>query len=92
MPTYNTIKLESDGALALITLHRPEKRNAISAVMIAELLDALMNVESGSERVAIVTGAGKAFCAGMDLDALKSLATLEERLGSFAGSGAFPSR
>ena len=75
MPTYNTIKIESDGALALITLHRPEKRNAISAVMIAELLDALMNVESGSERVAIVTGAGKAFCAGMDLDALKSLAT-----------------
>src|ERR1700724_1213743 len=75
MPTYNTIKLESDGALALVTLNRPDKRNAISATMIADLLDALKQVESGGERVAIITGAGKAFCAGMDLDALKSLAT-----------------
>ncbi len=75
MPSYDTIKVETDGAHALITLNRPEKRNAISATMIAELLAALKDVESGSERVAIITGAGKAFCAGMDLDALKSLAT-----------------
>ena len=75
MPSYTTIKVESDGALALITLNRPDKRNAISATMIAELLAALDDVESGTERVAIITGTGKAFCAGMDLDALKSLAT-----------------
>jgi methylglutaconyl-CoA hydratase len=75
MTSYSTIKVEADGALALITLNRPEKRNAISATMIAELLDALKNVESGSERVAVITGAGKVFCSGMDLDALKSLAT-----------------
>ena len=75
MAAYTTIKVETDGALALVTLNRPEKRNAISAVMIAELLAALRDVESGNERVAIITGAGKAFCAGMDLDALKSLAT-----------------
>ena len=75
MPSYTTIKVKSEGAMALITLHRPEKRNAISATMIAELLAALSEIESGSERVAIITGAGKAFCAGMDLDALKSLAT-----------------
>jgi methylglutaconyl-CoA hydratase len=75
MAAYTTIKVETDGALALITLSRPEKRNAISAAMITELLAALKDVESGSERVAIITGAGKAFCAGMDLDALKSLAT-----------------
>lgn len=74
MPSYNTIKVETDGALALITLNRPEKRNAISAAMIAELLAALKDLESGNERVAIITGAGKGFCAGMDLDALKSLA------------------
>jgi methylglutaconyl-CoA hydratase len=76
MPSYTTIKVASDGSLALITLNRPEKRNAISATMIAELLTALTDVESGSERVVIITGAGRAFCAGMDLDALKSLATL----------------
>lgn len=75
MPSYTTIKFESDGTLTLLTLNRPEKRNAISATMIAELLAALKDVESGSERVAIIAGAGKAFCAGMDLDALKSLAT-----------------
>jgi len=75
MPSYSTIKADSDGTLALITLNRPDKRNAISATMIAELLSALDQVASGTERVAIITGAGKAFCAGMDLDALKSLAT-----------------
>ena len=75
MPPYTAIKTESDGTVALITLNRPDKRNAISAAMIAEVLSALKDVESGGERVAIITGSGKAFCAGMDLDALKSLAT-----------------
>src|SRR5436853_3348244 len=75
MPSDTTIKVDSDATLALITLNRPEKRNAISATMIAELLAALKDVETGSERVAIITGAGRAFCAGMDLDALQSLAS-----------------
>ena len=75
MASYTTIKVESDGALAHVTLNRPEKRNAISATMIAEMMAALKDVEAGGERVAIITGAGKAFCAGMDLDALKALAT-----------------
>src|SRR6266478_10011741 len=75
MPPYSTNKLETDGAVALITLNRPEKRNAISATMIDELMAALGDVESGSARVAIISGAGKAFCAGMDLEALKALAT-----------------
>jgi methylglutaconyl-CoA hydratase len=74
MPSYNTLRVEPDGEQALITLNRPEKRNAISVTMIAELLAALKDVESGSQRVAIITGAGNAFCAGMDLDALNSLA------------------
>ena len=75
MPAYQTITLETiadkGGTIALITLNRPEKRNAISAAMIAELMSALADLESGSERVVIITGAGKAFCAGMDLDALE---------------------
>src|SRR5579859_5552193 len=91
MPSYNTIRIESDGTLALITLNRPDKRNAISAAMIGELLTALNDVESGSERVAIITGAGKAFCAGMDLDALKSLATQspEQNLADARGTAGF---
>jgi len=78
MPPYQTITLETipdkGGTIALITLNRPEKRNALSATMIGELMGALESVESSKEQVAIITGAGKAFCAGMDLDALKALA------------------
>jgi methylglutaconyl-CoA hydratase len=72
---YQTLQIESSGELATITLNRPEKRNAISAEMIAELLSAFDQVEASSARVAILTGAGKAFCSGMDLEALKALTT-----------------
>ena len=91
MASYTTIKVESDSVLALITLNRPEKRNAISATMIAEMLTALKDVESGSERVVIIAGAGKAFCAGMDLDALKSLASqsAEENLADARRTAGF---
>jgi methylglutaconyl-CoA hydratase len=72
---YQTLQLESSGELATITLNRPEKRNAISSEMIAELLSAFDEVEASPARVVILTGAGKAFCSGMDLEALKALAT-----------------
>jgi methylglutaconyl-CoA hydratase len=73
MPRYETLKVESDRSISTLTLNRPEKRNAISPKMIEELLAALDAVETGSARILIMTGAGKAFCAGMDLDALKTL-------------------
>ncbi|MCL5287996.1 MAG: enoyl-CoA hydratase-related protein [Acidobacteria bacterium] len=69
-----TLTLSLDGGIATITLSRPEKRNAISPQMIDELLAALERLETDSTRVVIITGAGKAFCAGMDLDALSALA------------------
>jgi methylglutaconyl-CoA hydratase len=69
---YCTLRLEAD--LATVTLNRPDKRNAISPEMIEELLAALAEVENSQARVLILTGAGKAFCAGMDLEALKVLA------------------
>ena len=72
--SYDTVKLESEGALAVITLNRPEKRNALSPKLIDDLLAALDAVEAGAARVVILTGAGPAFCAGMDLGALKTLA------------------
>jgi methylglutaconyl-CoA hydratase len=71
---YATLKLEYDGPLATITLDRPEKRNAISSQMIDDLLAALDDVEKNAARVLIITGAGKAFCAGMDLDGLRAIA------------------
>lgn len=72
--SYATLTLETRGEVATITLARPEKRNAISPAMIDELLAALDDIEKGAARVAILTGAGKTFCSGMDLEALQSLA------------------
>src|ERR1700730_18834630 len=72
---YSTLRLEISGEIATITLSRPEKRNAISAEMIDDLMAALGEVETSSARIAILTGEGKAFCSGMDLSALKALAT-----------------
>jgi methylglutaconyl-CoA hydratase len=55
-------------------LNRPDKRNAISTQMMAELQTALDEIEKSHVRVGIVTGAGKAFCAGMDLEMLACIA------------------
>jgi len=72
--TYRTLHLELTGEIAMITLSRPEKRNAISPEMITELLSAFSEVEASPARVLLLTGAGKSFCSGMDLEALKALA------------------
>src|SRR5438132_11134850 len=71
--TYSTIELIYEAALATITLNRPEKRNAISFELISDLMRALDGVARSSARVLIITGAGKAFCSGMDLENLKAL-------------------
>jgi methylglutaconyl-CoA hydratase len=68
-----TIQLAYEGALAVITLNRPDKRNAISYELIEELLAAFGEVAKSSALVLLLTGAGKAFCSGMDLENLKSL-------------------
>ena len=72
---YATLHLDCRESPATLIFNRPEKRNALSPEMIEELLAALDELEASEARVAIVTGAGKAFSAGMDLDALKTLAT-----------------
>ena len=70
---YKTLLVGYDGSIATITLNRPDKRNAISYELIEELLAVLDEVANSSARVLILTGAGKAFCSGMDLDNLKAL-------------------
>ena len=78
----NTVQLAYEGGVATITLNRPEKRNAISFELIDDLLRALDEVSRSEAIVVILTGAGKAFCSGMDLDNLKSLLgrTVEQNL------------
>jgi methylglutaconyl-CoA hydratase len=72
---YSTLTLEQQGGIATITLNRPEKRNAISSQMIDDLVAAFAEAEASPSRVVILAGSGKAFCAGMDLDGLRALAS-----------------
>src|SRR6266404_6132942 len=71
---FSTLLLDISGNLATLTLNRPDKRNAISAAMISELQSALDEIEKSHARVGILTGSGKAFCAGMDLEMLAAIA------------------
>ena len=71
--TYNTLRHNYADGIATITLCRPEKRNAISFELLEELMRALDEVEQSTAQVLILTGEGSAFCAGLDLDELRSL-------------------
>jgi methylglutaconyl-CoA hydratase len=69
MMDYQTIRVETDArGVATLTLARPEKRNALSAQMIAELTDAAQRLGAdGAVRVVILAAMGDSFCAGGDL-------------------------
>ncbi len=71
--SYSTLTVSQDGPIATITLSRPEKRNAISYELIDDVLRALAELEQSTAQIVILTGAGKAFCSGMDLDNLRSI-------------------
>jgi methylglutaconyl-CoA hydratase len=71
---YNTILYSEFARIATITLNRADKRNAISYELIDDLIAALKQAAASAAQVVILTGAGKAFCSGMDLDNLKQLA------------------
>src|SRR5918911_759376 len=63
---YETIDFKADGPIARITLNRPDRLNSFTAAMHAEVRDALDNL--GETRVLVLTGAGRGFCAGQDLN------------------------
>jgi methylglutaconyl-CoA hydratase len=70
---YKTVQYAEAQSIATITLNRPDKRNAISYELIDDLISALKQAASSAAQIVILTGAGKAFCSGMDLDNLKQL-------------------
>ncbi len=66
---YETLKYAVEDNILTLTLHRPDRMNAFTATMMRELIDAFDHADADDDvRVVIVTGQGKAFCAGADLE------------------------
>ncbi len=79
--SYNTIKYETQDNILTLTLNRPEQMNAFTLEMASELIDAFHRAsDDDGVRVIVVTGAGRAFCAGMDLSADGNVFGLDENL------------
>ncbi|RMF38450.1 MAG: 2-(1,2-epoxy-1,2-dihydrophenyl)acetyl-CoA isomerase [Alphaproteobacteria bacterium] len=74
--SYETIIYDLESDVATITLNRPEQLNAMTAQMRVDLLHALRRAE-GEARVAVLTGAGRAFCSGQDLGQRQNAADVD---------------
>jgi 2-(1,2-epoxy-1,2-dihydrophenyl)acetyl-CoA isomerase len=66
--SYQTILFDLAEGIARITFNRPERLNSFTSEMHAEVREALATVKSSSARVLVITGAGRGFCAGQDLN------------------------
>ena len=65
-----TIQIQKEGAVAVLTLNRPERLNAVNGAMHSELMSIFLDVQADTDvRAAVLTGAGRAFCAGGDFGA-----------------------
>jgi 2-(1,2-epoxy-1,2-dihydrophenyl)acetyl-CoA isomerase len=79
MPDFETIRYETSDGVAVVTLARPERRNAINAQLARDVVDAL--AEAGADdavRVVLITGEGASFCSGQDLTAFDRAPTPDE--------------
>lgn len=71
MTSFDHVQIEIDGGVATVTLNRPDKMNAFDRAMCDDVIEGLSEVTASSQvRVVILTGAGRAFCAGADLAVL----------------------
>jgi len=73
---YQAITFEVTDAVAVLTLNRPDRMNALNAQMRAEILHALRHIDKEA-RVLVMTGAGRAFCSGQDLGDSGNAANLD---------------
>ena len=83
MKDYKTILYSLEGRIARVTLNRPDIHNAFNDTMLSELIDALKKIgKDQNARVVILTGNGKSFCAGADLNWMKKMInyTYEENI------------
>ena len=73
-PRFETLSLSASAAVAVLELNRPDKANAMNLPMWSELREALAWIDAAPEvRVAVIRGAGRHFCAGIDLDLLRNI-------------------
>jgi len=70
---YTTIAVADHPPIRTITLHRPDRRNAMTAEMQMELIAAMKDAATSNIRVLVLTGAGEAFCSGLDLAQLQTV-------------------
>jgi 2-(1,2-epoxy-1,2-dihydrophenyl)acetyl-CoA isomerase len=80
---YQTIQLEQRGAVAVLTLNRPESLNALTVEMGREFQTAIGEALQQGARAIILTGAGRAFCAGGDLRDMQRIAAEDGRIEAF---------
>lgn len=90
----SSVLFETDGPVCVVTINRPQKRNAVDGITAAALRDAFGRFEADDAlRVAILTGAGGSFCAGADLSAVEDPARRHELDPEGGGTGPMgPSR
>jgi 2-(1,2-epoxy-1,2-dihydrophenyl)acetyl-CoA isomerase len=82
--SYETIQLEMrNDAIAVITLNRPTALNALTVAMGHEFRSAMSEAREGGARAIILTGAGRAFCAGGDLREMREMAVKDGRPQAF---------
>ncbi len=83
MPDYAEIIYEVDGAVATITLNRPDTLNALTDLTQAEVRHALESSERNGDVIGtVLTGAGRGFCSGVDMNALGAMSEAGKRLGN----------
>lgn len=86
---YNRILFEIDGRLAIVTLNRPERRNALDSQTVTELRRALIRCEEHPDVVAmLLRGAGQDFCTGADLGQLQETAESADAAANLADAKA----
>jgi len=81
--SFETIQLEMRGAVCLLTLNRPERLNALTVAVGEEFQSAVGEARERGARAIVLTGAGRAFCAGGDLREMQEIAGREGRLEAF---------
>jgi 2-(1,2-epoxy-1,2-dihydrophenyl)acetyl-CoA isomerase len=81
--TFETIIYELSNNVAIITLNRPDALNALSQKLVAELPQAIKEAVKENARAILLTGAGRAFCAGGDLREMQEIAQREGKIEAF---------